>query len=318
MTARWILPLLLITGCTGIEERQAHMQGQIDMVRSQADAKTDQKAAEAMAKAELYKALAEVAKANPEQASAVTVALAVQGLGGEQEADDHRMIQLQPLQNESLEYARVFAAPLLNTATAVATAYINADVAKTQSDNAARVQINDAVQDSRIVEAVAGVGMAAASQTGITVSGNYNQMSDSASISQDTFSTTTQTSTSTSTITETVSSSETSIADSYNTDSSVTDSYNSSDSSVTDNSITDNSTNPSTINNDNSVVTYEGQEFTLPNLLSYLQGTGLAYSLTLGDTVYTIDGEGDPAEIDCGGDPVFSPAPPLPVDCSGG
>ena len=158
--------------------------------------------------------------------------------------------------------------------------------------------------------------MAAASQTGITVSGNYNQMSDSASISQDTFSTTTQTSTSTSTITETVSRSETNIADSYNADNSITDSYNSSDSSVTDNSTVDNSTNSTT--NDNSLVTYEGQEFTLPNLLSYLQGTGLAYSLTLGDTVYTIDGEGDPAEIDCGGDPVFSPAPPLPVECSGG
>ena len=73
MTVKWILPLLLITGCTTIEERQAHMQGQIDIVRAQKDAQTDQKAAEAMAKAELYKALAEVAKANPEQASAVTV-----------------------------------------------------------------------------------------------------------------------------------------------------------------------------------------------------------------------------------------------------
>ena len=30
-----------------------------------------------------------------------------------------------------------------------------------------------------------------------------------------------------------------------------------------------------------------------PQLLSYLQGTGLAYALTIGDTVYTIDGEGE-------------------------
>ena len=71
---KYFIPLIvLLAGCTSIEERQAHMQGQIDIVRSQSDAKTDQKAAEAMAKAELYKALAEVAKANPEQASAVTV-----------------------------------------------------------------------------------------------------------------------------------------------------------------------------------------------------------------------------------------------------
>jgi hypothetical protein len=309
---------LSLTACTSAEVRDAHMQNQIRMVQVQKEADSKLAIAEANAKVALYEALADVARTNPEQASAVVVAMAIQGVGQEKEDNDSRVVPLQPLQNETLEYARVFAAPLMNATTAVATAYINADVAKRQSDNAARVQVTDALQDSRIVEAVAGVGMAAASQTGITVSGNYNQMSDSASISQDTFSTTTQTSTSTSTITETVSSSETSIADSYNTDSSVTDSYNSSDSSVTDNSITDNSTNPSTINNDNSVVTYEGQEFTLPNLLSYLQGTGLAYSLTLGDTVYTIDGEGDPAEIDCGGDPVFSPAPPLPVDCSGG
>ena len=138
MTRLLALSLVFLAGCTSIEERQAHMQGQITMVRSQTDAKTDQKAAEAMAKAELYKALAEVAKANPEQASAVTVALAVQGLGAEGEGDDSSVVPLQPLKNEGLEFARVFAAPLMNTATAVATAYINADVAKTQSDNAAQ------------------------------------------------------------------------------------------------------------------------------------------------------------------------------------
>jgi hypothetical protein len=272
MTRLLALSLVFLAGCTGIEERQAHMQGQIDMVRTQTNAKTDQKAAEAMAKAELYKALAEVAKANPEQASAAIVAMAVQGLGGEQEADDNRMMALQPLQNESLEYARVFAAPLLNTATAVATAYINADVAKTQSDNAARVQINDAVQDSRIVEAVAGVGMAAASQTGIVVSGNYNQMSDSASISQDTFSTLTETSTATSTVTETVSNSENNIADSYNTDNS-------------DNSTTDNT--------DNSVITYGGQEMTLRELIDFFKASGESYSVTIGESTYTDTDQSD-------------------------
>ena len=130
-------------------------EGQIEMVKVQKDADAMQKAAEANARAELYRALAAVAQANPNQASAVTVALAVQGVSGESEGDDARIVPLQPMVNEGLEFAKVFAAPVMNMTTAVATAYINADVAKTQSDNAARVQINDAQTDSAIVEAVA-------------------------------------------------------------------------------------------------------------------------------------------------------------------
>jgi len=246
--------LLLLISCTSLEERQAHMQGQISMVRSQTDAKTDQKAAEAMAKAELYKALAEVAKANPEQASAVTVALAVQGLGAEGEGDNSPITTLQPLKNEGLEFARVFAAPVMNMTTAVATAYINADVAKTQSDNAAAVNINDSINDTRIVEAVAGVGIAAAESSGLMVHGDNYTLSDSASISQDQVSTVETTTTTTTSATETTSTST--ITDSYNT-------------------------------TDNSVVTYGGQEWTVRELVEFFQSTGEPYVLTVGDNTYT-------------------------------
>ena len=266
-----IVAALALVACTSAEQKDAHMQNQIRMVQVQKDAEAMQKTAEANAKAKLYEALAQVAMANPEQASAVTVALAVQGVGKDSEDSDSRIVPLQPLQNESLEYAKVFAAPLMNMTTAVATAYINADVAKTQSDNAARVQINDAKTDANIVEAVAGVGMAAAQNSGLSVNGDNYTLSDSASISQDQVSNVAETTTTTTTTTETNTSSE--IADSYNT------------------------------------VTYDGQEFSLPNLLAYLQGTGLAYNLTVGDTVYTVDGDGDPVTIDCGA-PQFSPAPP--------
>ena len=278
LTAGLVILSVLFSGCTSVEERDAHMRGQIEIVKVQKDAEAMQKTAEANAKAKLYEALAAVAMANPDQASAVTVALAVQGVGQEAEASDTRIVPLQPLQNESLEYAKVFAAPLMNMTTAVATAYINADVAKTQSDNAARVQINDSLQDSRIVEAVAGVGLAAANNSGLSVNGDNYTLSDSASISQDQVSTVAETTTTTTTTTETTSTSE--IADSYNTTT-----YEGED------------------------VTYEGQAFSLPNLLSYLQSTGLAYNLTIGDTVYTVDGDGDPVTIDCGA-PDFSPSPP--------
>ena len=179
---------------------------------------------------------------------------------------------LQPLQNEGLEFAKVFAAPLANATTAVATAYINADVAKTQSDNAAAVQINDALQDSRIVEAVAGVGMAAAETSGLFVSGDNYTLSDSASISQDTLSTVATTTTTTTTTTETSTSSE--IADSYNT---------------TDNTQNTDSFNDQSDNTDNSYVTYGDQQMTLAQLVSFLQESGQPYSFSIGDDIYTDD-----------------------------
>lgn len=276
MTVKWIVPFLLVTGCTSLEERDAHMQNQIRMVQVQKEADSKLAIAEANAKVALYEALADVARTNPEQASAVVVAMAVQGAGEESARNNSPLINLQPLQNDGLEFAKVFAAPVMNMTTAVATAYINADVAKRQSDNARITQVNDALQDTKIVEAVAGVGLAAANTTGITVGGDYLQASDYASISQDQISSVATTTTSTEATTETTSTST--ITDSYNT------------------------------------VTYEGQDLTLPNLLAYLKGTGLAYSLTIGGTVYTVDGDGEPTTIDCG-DPDFSPSPPV---CSGG
>lgn len=266
LLAAVLLPSLI--ACSSIEERQAHMQGQIDIVRSQADAETNRKAAEAMAKAELYKALAQVAVANPEQASAVTVALAVQGVSEKGSSNDTRIIPLQPLQNQGLEFAKVLAAPLANVTTAVATAYINADVAKTQSNNAAAVQINDALQDSRIVEAVAEVGVAAAETSGLFVSGDNYALSDSASISQDQVSSVaeTTTTTETTTITETSTSSE--VAGSYNTENA--DSY-----------------NDQSDNADNSYVTYGDKQMTLESLLAFLSESGEPYSFTVGEETYT-------------------------------
>ena len=264
--------IVALAGCSSLEERDAHMRGQIEIVRVQKDAEAMQKTAEANAKAKLYEALAQVAMANPEQASAVTVALAVQGVGKGSEDSDSRIVPLQPMVNEGLEFAKVFAAPLANVTTAVATAYINADVAKTQSDNAAAVQINDALQDSRIVEAVASVGMAAAETSGLFVSGDNYTLSDSASISQDTLSTVATTTTTTTTTTETNTSSE--IADSYNT---------------TDNTQNTDSFNDQSDNTDNSYVTYGDQQMTLAQLVSFLQESGQPYSFSIGDDIYTDD-----------------------------
>lgn len=180
-----ILVPLVLAGCTSIEKQQSHQQAQIDIVRIQREAQLKERVAEAEAKKALYQALQAVAVANPDHAPAVTVALAVQGLGGDEDGST-QIIQLQKQQNEALEYVKVLATPILNTATALGVAAIQADVTKTQSDNAAKIQINDAIQDANIVNSITDLGIAATNQVGIEVGGDYYDLQDTAVIDQST------------------------------------------------------------------------------------------------------------------------------------
>ena len=177
--------LLTVTGCTSLEKQVSHQNAQIDIVRIQREAQLQERVAEAQAKKALYEALQAVAKANPEHAPAVTVALAVQGLGGEED-ESTQIIQLQRQQNEALEYVKVLAQPILNTATALGVAAITADVQKNASDNAAKVQINDSIQDANIVGSITDLGIAATNQVGIEVTGDYYDLQDTAVIDQST------------------------------------------------------------------------------------------------------------------------------------
>ena len=88
--------------------------------------------------------------------------------------------------------------------TGLGVAAINADVQKNASDNAAKVQINDAQSDVSIVEAVAGLGAAAANSVGTEVGGDYYSVTDSGVIDQslnttDSYNTTSTTETTTTT-----------------------------------------------------------------------------------------------------------------------
>ena len=78
--------VFLMVVCTSMEVRDAHMQNQIRMVQVQKEADSKLAIAEANAKVALYEALADVARSNPSQASAVVVAMAIQGIGKESEA----------------------------------------------------------------------------------------------------------------------------------------------------------------------------------------------------------------------------------------
>ena len=181
-----ILIPLVLTGCTSIEKQQSHQQAQIDFVRIQREAQLQERVAEAEAKKALYQALQAVAVANPDHAPAVTVALAVQGLGGGEDDESTPVVQLQRQQNEALEYVKVLATPVLSAVTALGVAQISADVQKNASDNAAKVQINDALQDANIVGSITDLGIAATNQVGIEVTGDYYDLQDTATLDQST------------------------------------------------------------------------------------------------------------------------------------
>lgn len=279
---RYVLVCLLLASCSSLEEKQAHNEAQIRMIAVQREAQEAERLAEANAKKALYEALAAVAQASPDQAGAVTVALAVQGITRE-DSGATPIVQLQREQNTALEVAKVVLPSVVNLATGLGVAAINADVSKTQSNNAARVQINDAEQDAAIVNSVASLGSLAVQNSGTSISVSDNGYVNTGTYSEDNDVTTTTTEdndvTTTTTVTE---DNDTTTTTNNNT----TDSYNTA-----------------------STVSYGGREITLEGLLDYFRGTGLAYTINLGGTVYTVDGDGEPVEINCN-EPQFSPAPP--------
>ena len=280
----------MIAGCTSFEEKQANNEAQIRMIQVQREAQSKERIAEAEMQKALYEALLGVAKSDPSQSAAVAMALAFSSMKGEGNGQSNTpLVALQQQPNEALQWTQALAPIAGGVISTLGTAIVSGNVQKRQIEATRDVQINQANQTANAIASVASLGSTAVANVGDTIGGDYYSLTDS-SIDNSTSSTTTTTTTTTA------------ITDSYNTDNS--------DNSVTDNSVTDQSTN----NYDYSTVNYEGQEFTLPALLAYLQSTGLSYTIKIGETVYTVDGDGDPQEIDCGL-PQFSPAPP---ECVGG
>jgi hypothetical protein len=152
--------------------------------------------ADAESNAALVEALAEVARTSPESANAAVVALAVIGVRGAGESgSDTPVTTLQAQRSEALEWTKALAPTVGGLVTGLGVAAINADVTKNAQDANRDIQINDANSDVAIVQAVAGLGSVAASQTGIAVDGDYMVVSDNGSIDQSTTNTTTTTTT---------------------------------------------------------------------------------------------------------------------------
>lgn len=188
---------VVLAGCSttkGNERAAQHAADQVKMVAVQREARLQEKQAEAATNTALVEALARVAEANPEQAPSVTVALAVIGVkGADVGSQGAPTVTLQREQNVGLEYVKALAPTVGGLVTGLGIAAIQADVNKTQSDNAAKVQINDANSDVQIVQAVAGLGTAAANSVGIQAGGDIYQVDGQSSIDQSVDTTTTTT-----------------------------------------------------------------------------------------------------------------------------
>jgi hypothetical protein len=188
MRHAFVIALILTAGCstqTGNERHAQHGADQIKMIAIQREARLQEKQAEAQANTAVVEALARVAEANPQHAPSVAVALAVIGVrGADADSQNAPTVTLQREQNVGLEYVKALAPTVGNLVSGLGVAAIGAGVQKNASDNAAKVQINDAQSDVAIVQAVSGLGQAAANSVGTKVGGDYYTVSDSGYIDQ--------------------------------------------------------------------------------------------------------------------------------------
>ena len=271
-----LLIALTLTGCAtklGNERASQHAADQVRIVAVQREAQLQEKQAEAQANTAVVEALARVAEANPQHAPSVAVALAVIGVrGADGSKDDAPVVALQQQRNEALEWAKVIspvAGGLVNT---LGVAAINASVNKKQAEIGRDIQVNSQNAQVKVVEAVAGLGQAAANSVGTEVGGDYYSVTDSGSIDQGV-----------------------TTADSNNT-TSTTETTTTQTSSVS---------LATTLN-------YDGNNMSLAELISQLRNAGASYSIDLdGDGSPDVEGNGggETVTINCA-DPQFSPAPP--------
>lgn len=151
-----------LAGCTSLEDKQDRRQAEIEMVDKQMQARAQMEVDKARAQAALYNAMAQIAANNPDSADAIAVGMALAVSKQDETGNFGPVVTLSQEKDAAQEWAKILAAPLLNTVTAVGVAAISADVQKNASDNMAKVSMNENETDARQFEALAGLGNAAA------------------------------------------------------------------------------------------------------------------------------------------------------------
>jgi len=275
---------LMMVGCTSVEEKREYRQAQVDIVKVQQQSKEAIALQREQAQAQMWSAAAEIVKANPDSADAFAVVMGVR-VASEDDQQDAPLVTRQREENEALAVIKSVAPALVTTLGQVGIAALQADVNKTQSDNAARVAIADAATDADIMRSVTGMAQVGLNRATTQVGGDYyvaetldQSLTETNTVTDASTSTTTETNTSTNTET----SSETNTEGSYNT----SDSYNNS------------SDNSSDTNSSGEYQSADG---------SYLSADDIRALLGAGLRVRVVIGGEEVEVVDCGDELGFGP-----------
>jgi len=271
-----VVVLLVLTGCTSAEQKQEYRNAQVEMVRTQVQSREQIALQREQAQAKMWEAAAEIVKANPESAPAFAVVMGVRVANGE-EQKEAPMVSLQREENEALAVVKAVAPALVTTLGTVGVAAIQADVNKTQSDNAAMVAIADAATDADIMRSVTGMAQVGLNRDTTQVGGDYYVAE---TLDQSSTQTLTETNTTTNTTTET--SSEANTEGSYNT----SDSYN------------DNSDSSSYAGSSSGYQSADGSYLSREDIIALLQS---------GASVRVLIGGEEVEVVDCGDELGFGP-----------
>lgn len=283
---------LVMVGCTSVEEKREYRQAQVDMVKVQQQSKEAIALQREQAQAQMWAAAAEIVRANPESADAFAVVMGVR-VASEDDQDDTPLVTLQREENEALAVVKAVAPALVTTLGQVGIAAIQADVNKTQSDNAAAVAIADAATDADIMRNVTSMASIGLTNSGTSVSGDFyaadnidQSVTDNttASDSYNQSSSETQTTTTTQTVSDSYNSTETNsssqdIVDSYNNTetTSNTETTNNTESTTTTDSYNTTETNTVTDSYNETNDTYNSQDVYNQQVYETTEGTFVTY-----------------------------------------
>ena len=176
-----------LAGCTSLEDKQDRRQAEIEMVDKQMQARAQMEVDKARAQAALYNAMAQIAANNPDSADAIAVGMALAVSKQDESGNFGPVVTLSQEKDPAQEWAKILAAPLINTVGTVAVAGINASVQRNASDNMAKVSLNEQEQETRQFEALAGLGTAAATLGSTAIENAGGNTTNTYNISDDGF-----------------------------------------------------------------------------------------------------------------------------------
>jgi hypothetical protein len=158
-----LVAVLLATGCASADQKMAskrdYRESQVAAIAVQETGRVDRAHASALEQQAMWKALAEVVKANPDAASHVAIVAAVAAVsgkdsGGRQEAT---MVTLRGEQDAALQWAQALAGPVLGTVGTLGVAAINNDMQKAIVRETTKVSIAQTEQDGRLYDVIGNI-----------------------------------------------------------------------------------------------------------------------------------------------------------------